>query len=131
MGINLPRLLPSKRQLAASAALDGQIPCCAFAGVLLRYVPLTANRITGIVSRGGSIHAKVPLLSVAMLSCVILHCVADLRGGFLVPVFMIRLLWLRSCACWSTRRISHTSECLHLGSCPLMLLAHDADSCAY
>lgn len=29
------------------------------AGVLLRYVPLTAKRITGIVSRGGSIHAKV------------------------------------------------------------------------
>jgi phosphomethylpyrimidine synthase len=28
------------------------------AGVLLRYVPLTANRRTGIVSRGGSIHAK-------------------------------------------------------------------------
>ena len=28
------------------------------AGVLLRYVPLTANRITGIVSRGGSILAK-------------------------------------------------------------------------
>jgi len=28
------------------------------AGVRLRYVPLTANRITGIVSRGGSIHAK-------------------------------------------------------------------------
>ncbi len=28
------------------------------AGVLLRYVPLTANRITGIVSRGGSIMAK-------------------------------------------------------------------------
>lgn len=28
------------------------------AGVLLRYVPLTANRKTGIVSRGGSIHAK-------------------------------------------------------------------------
>ncbi len=28
------------------------------AGVLLRYVPLTANRTTGIVSRGGSIHAK-------------------------------------------------------------------------
>ncbi|GJD10877.1 Phosphomethylpyrimidine synthase, chloroplastic [Galdieria sulphuraria] len=28
------------------------------AGVLLRYVPLTANRLTGIVSRGGSIHAK-------------------------------------------------------------------------
>ena len=31
------------------------------AGVLLRHIPLTANRITGIVSRGGSIHAKVPL----------------------------------------------------------------------
>ena len=28
------------------------------AGVLLRYVPMTANRMTGIVSRGGSIMAK-------------------------------------------------------------------------
>ncbi len=28
------------------------------AGVLLRYVPWTAQRVTGIVSRGGSIHAK-------------------------------------------------------------------------
>ena len=28
------------------------------AGVLLRYVPMTANRMTGIVSRGGSIIAK-------------------------------------------------------------------------
>lgn len=28
------------------------------AGVLLRYIPLTAQRKTGIVSRGGSIHAK-------------------------------------------------------------------------
>ena len=28
------------------------------AGVLLRYVPLTANRLTGIVSRGGSIMAS-------------------------------------------------------------------------
>jgi len=28
------------------------------AGVLLRYVPLTANRVTGIVSRGGAIMAK-------------------------------------------------------------------------
>jgi phosphomethylpyrimidine synthase len=28
------------------------------AGVLLKYVPLTANRVTGIVSRGGSIMAK-------------------------------------------------------------------------
>lgn len=32
------------------------------AGVLLRYIPLTASRITGIVSRGGSIHAKLCLL---------------------------------------------------------------------
>lgn len=30
------------------------------AGVLLRHIPLTAKRVTGIVSRGGSIHAKVP-----------------------------------------------------------------------
>jgi phosphomethylpyrimidine synthase len=28
------------------------------AGVLLRYIPFTAKRMTGIVSRGGSIHAK-------------------------------------------------------------------------
>ena len=28
------------------------------AGVLLAYIPFTANRITGIVSRGGSIMAK-------------------------------------------------------------------------
>jgi len=32
------------------------------AGVLLRYVPLTADRVTGIVSRGGSIHAKLCLI---------------------------------------------------------------------
>jgi phosphomethylpyrimidine synthase len=32
------------------------------AGVLLRFIPLTAQRITGIVSRGGSIHAKLCLL---------------------------------------------------------------------
>ena len=29
------------------------------AGVLLRYVPLTANRVTGIVSRGGSHHGRL------------------------------------------------------------------------
>ena len=28
------------------------------AGVLLRYIPMTAKRLTGIVSRGGSILAK-------------------------------------------------------------------------
>jgi len=32
------------------------------AGVLLASIPLTANRLTGIVSRGGSIHAKLALL---------------------------------------------------------------------
>ncbi|GAB4822365.1 hypothetical protein N2152v2_009411 [Parachlorella kessleri] len=32
------------------------------AGVLLKFIPLTANRLTGIVSRGGSIHAKLCLL---------------------------------------------------------------------
>ncbi|GMH36895.1 hypothetical protein BSKO_04768 [Bryopsis sp. KO-2023] len=32
------------------------------AGVLLRYIHLTADRITGIVSRGGSIHAKLCLM---------------------------------------------------------------------
>lgn len=31
------------------------------AAVLLRYVPLTKERLTGIVSRGGSIHAKAML----------------------------------------------------------------------
>lgn len=31
------------------------------AAVLLRFVPLTAKRLTGIVSRGGSIHAKICL----------------------------------------------------------------------
>ena len=36
------------------------------AGVLLRHIPLTAKRVTGIVSRGGSIHAKVhPSLQLA------------------------------------------------------------------
>jgi len=29
------------------------------AGVLLRYIPLTARRATGIVSRGGSDHGQV------------------------------------------------------------------------
>ncbi len=31
------------------------------AGLLLRYVPMTAKRVTGIVSRGGSIIAKLCL----------------------------------------------------------------------
>lgn len=33
------------------------------AGVLLRLIPLAANRITGIVSRGGSLHAKLCMAS--------------------------------------------------------------------
>ncbi|MGN6112036.1 MAG: phosphomethylpyrimidine synthase ThiC [Luteimonas sp.] len=41
------------------------------AGVLLRYVPLTAKRVTGIVSRGGSIMAK--------------WCLAHHRESFLYP----------------------------------------------
>jgi hypothetical protein len=41
--------------------------------VLLRHIPLTANRITGIVSRGGSIHAKL---------CLLDHkCALGARGG--------------------------------------------------
>lgn len=32
-------------------------------GVLLRFIPLTARRVTGIVSRGGSIHAKISLMN--------------------------------------------------------------------
>ncbi|MCB1049145.1 MAG: phosphomethylpyrimidine synthase ThiC [Acidobacteria bacterium] len=43
------------------------------AGVLLRYVPLTANRVTGIVSRGGSILAK--------------WCIAHHRENFLYTHF--------------------------------------------
>jgi thiamine biosynthesis protein ThiC len=39
------------------------------AGVLLRYIPLTARRLTGIVSRGGSIHAKVRLNTAEGSSC--------------------------------------------------------------
>ena len=43
------------------------------AGVLLRYVPLTAKRVTGIVSRGGSIMAK--------------WCLAHRRENFLFTHF--------------------------------------------
>ncbi|HYF40428.1 MAG TPA: phosphomethylpyrimidine synthase ThiC, partial [Gemmatimonadales bacterium] len=43
------------------------------AGVLLRYIPLTANRVTGIVSRGGSIMAK--------------WCLAHRRESFLYTRF--------------------------------------------
>jgi phosphomethylpyrimidine synthase len=43
------------------------------AGVLLRYVPLTAHRVTGIVSRGGSIMAKW---------CLAHHCESFLYTHF-------------------------------------------------
>jgi phosphomethylpyrimidine synthase len=43
------------------------------AGVLLRYIPLTAKRVTGIVSRGGSIMAK--------------WCLAHHKEGFLYTHF--------------------------------------------
>jgi phosphomethylpyrimidine synthase len=43
------------------------------AGVLLRYIPMTARRLTGIVSRGGSIMAK--------------WCLAHLRESFLYTHF--------------------------------------------
>jgi phosphomethylpyrimidine synthase len=48
--------------LVASIAFQGVDYFTIHAGVLLRFIPLTANRITGIVSRGGAIHAKLCLL---------------------------------------------------------------------
>jgi len=52
------------------------------AGVLLRYVPLTANRVTGIVSRGGSIMAA--------------WCLAHHRESFLYTNFVELCEILRS-----------------------------------
>ena len=43
----------------ASCVVQGVDYFTIHAGVLLRHIPLTAKRVTGIVSRGGSIHAKV------------------------------------------------------------------------
>lgn len=50
------------RQVLIEQAEQGVDYWTIHAGVLLRHVPLTANRLTGIVSRGGSIHAKLCLL---------------------------------------------------------------------
>ncbi|KAG2425459.1 hypothetical protein HXX76_013669 [Chlamydomonas incerta] len=50
------------RQVLLDQAEQGVDYWTIHAGVLLRHVPLTANRITGIVSRGGSIHAKLCLM---------------------------------------------------------------------
>ena len=47
------------RQLKAKLCVQGVDYFTIHAGVLLRHIPLTAKRVTGIVSRGGSIHAKV------------------------------------------------------------------------
>ena len=52
------------------------------AGVLLRYVPMTIHRKTGIVSRGGSIHAKWNIFhhkenfayERKSLTCIVLSC---------------------------------------------------------
>ena len=50
------RHLPARRSI--EQAEQGVDYFTIHAGVLLRYVPLTAKRVTGIVSRGGSIMAK-------------------------------------------------------------------------
>src|SRR5256712_579544 len=46
------------RDTLVEQAEQGVDYCTIHAGVLLRYIPLTAKRMTGIVSRGGSIMAK-------------------------------------------------------------------------
>lgn len=46
------------RDTMIEQAQDGVDFMTIHAGVLLRYIPLTINRVTGIVSRGGSIMAK-------------------------------------------------------------------------
>ena len=48
-------------QLSLGRLMQGVDYFTIHAGVLLRHIPLTAQRVTGIVSRGGSIHAKVGL----------------------------------------------------------------------
>src|SRR5207247_6711174 len=52
------------------------------AGVLLRYVPLTARRVTGIVSRGGSILAAWCL---AHHQENVLHTHSEARSGTFAP----------------------------------------------
>ena len=48
-----------RRCLSRGLSVQGVDYFTIHAGVLLRFVPMTSKRITGIVSRGGSIHAKV------------------------------------------------------------------------
>lgn len=50
------------RQVLLDQAESGVDYFTIHAGVQLRHIPLTAHRLTGIVSRGGSIHAKLCLL---------------------------------------------------------------------
>jgi hypothetical protein len=66
--------------------LSGLLPACLqgvdyftiHAGVRLGYVPLAAGRVTGIVSRGGSIHAKLCLLEHKVHKC---RCVPTGEGA--------------------------------------------------
>lgn len=71
------------------------------AGVLLRHIPLTANRVTGIVSRGGSIHAKVPRthrVHCAVL-CALEECSLTMPLVALIRDFMDPALALKKFAC--------------------------------
>ena len=56
--------------MCSSIGLQGVDYFTIHAGVLLRHIPLTANRVTGIVSRGGSIHAKVQPLATSSDICL-------------------------------------------------------------
>ncbi|KAL6755406.1 hydroxymethylpyrimidine phosphate synthase [Haematococcus lacustris] len=53
---------PLFKQVLLDQAEQGVDYFTIHAGVLLAFIPLTAQRITGIVSRGGSIHAKLCLM---------------------------------------------------------------------
>lgn len=57
--LGLPKCLCNSVLPCALTGLQGVDYFTIHAGVLLRHIPLTAKRVTGIVSRGGSIHAKV------------------------------------------------------------------------
>lgn len=50
------------RQVLVDQAEQGVDYFTIHAATLLRFIPLTADRVTGIVSRGGSIHAKLCLM---------------------------------------------------------------------
>ena len=75
------------------------------AGVLLRHIPLTAKRVTGIVSRGGSIHAKVPIL---------LFIQSTSRGLFPVTQSVTLINHLLQSLHWSLNQLMNV-YCLSLG----------------